>query len=177
MALACKAQTYSVEDLKKAVIAKHNKQPDSLDFCDFIIIDGVPYSLSDIDSGEKVISSKELRIFEFIEMQPRFHHKKCDWLLILGSGVNQKKKEKKELLSKLKESLNSCASGLTIVDEFDSCMAVVVDGKALDEAESIQLVKKLKAGNIAYIALYNNANPDYYGYRAKNGVVEIFLKE
>ncbi len=177
MALACKAQVYTVENLKKRVIAKYNTQPDSLNFCDFVVIDGVPYSFSDIENGKKELTAEELRVFLFVKAQQLSPHMKCDWLLILGSGEYQKKKAKKELLSKLKENLNSCASGLTIYDKFDSCMAVVVGGKALNEAESIQLVKKLKAGRIAYIALYQNANPDYYGYRARNGIVEIFLKE
>ena len=38
-------------------------------------------------------------------------------------------------------------------------------------------VLALKTRNVAHIAFYKNANPDFYGYRAKNGMMEIFLKE
>ncbi len=114
----------------------------------------------------------------FADMSSVFHHTKCAWLLITGSGLNQKRKEKKDFVNDLKESIKTTASqSITIVDgKCGDCMAVVVDGKALNEQQSILFVSNLKAGNIAHIAFYQNANPDFYGYRAKNGMMEIFMK-
>ncbi len=173
------AQNVSVQELKNIIVAKHSVNPDTVDFYDFIIVDGVPYSPDDFENGIGTITSDKLRVFMFVEMSQVFHHKKCDWLLVAGSGINQKMKEKKSLVNKLKESIKITASqSITIVDEsYDKCMAIIVDGKALDEQESIQFISKLKVKNIAHIAFYKNANPDFYGYRAKNGMMEIFMKD
>ena len=173
------AQHVSVQDLKNAIVAKHSISPDTVDFCDFIVVDGAPYSLSDIESGKETIANDKLRVYMFIEMSEVFHHKKCDWLLIIGSGINQKRKEKKVLMNQLKDNTKTFASQpITLTDaKCDDCMAIVVDGKALDVQESNQFINNLKARNIAHIAFYKNANPAYYGYRAKNGMMELFLKD
>jgi hypothetical protein len=173
------AQVVSVSDLKNTILAKHSINPDTIDFCDFILVEGALYSLTDIENGIKVISLNELRVFAFADMTQAFDHKRCEWILITGSGGNQKRKEKKTLVNKLNESIKTVASQpITIVDErCDDCMAIVVDGKALDEQESMQFVSNLKVRSIAHIAFYSNANPDFYGYRAKNGMMEIFMKD
>ncbi|NEM98033.1 hypothetical protein [Pontibacter burrus] len=173
------AQNVSVQHLKNAIVAKHSINPDTVDFCDFIVVDGVPYSVSDIEKEIETISIDKLRVFMFIEMSEVFHHKKCDWLLTIGSGINQKRKEKKVLVNQLKDNIKTFASQpISVTDvKCDDCMAIVVDGKALDEHESTQFINNLKARNIAHIAFYKNANPDYHGYRARNGMMEIFLKD
>jgi hypothetical protein len=172
------AQGLSVDDLKNTIVAKHSINPDTLDFCDFIVVDGKPYSVADIENGVKIVSAEEIRVFAFADMSQAFHHNKCAWLLVTGSGKNQKNKEKAALVNKLKESTKTIAFESIVVDKrCDDCMAIIVDGKALNEQENIQFISNLKARNIAHIAFYKNANPDFYGYRAKNGMMEILMKD
>lgn len=143
-----------------------------------MIIDGIPYETSDIENGKKQLTSKDLKFFKLIEQEILFHHKVCDWILLLGSQVSQKRKEKKELLNSLKNNLNAHVPDLTIRDfKCDSCIAVVIDGKLLGEIESKQLLSRLTVSKVEYISFYEAANPGYYGYRAKNGLMEIYLKE
>ncbi|PKV62403.1 hypothetical protein [Pontibacter ramchanderi] len=178
MALGCKAQSYTMEDLKKFIEAKYSIKPDTLDICPNLIIDGIPYETADIVNGKKQLTSKDLKLFKLIEQEVLFHHKVCDWILLLGSEVTQKHKEKKELLNSLKANLNAHVPELIIRDfKCDSCMAVVVNGKLLGELESKQFLSRLKVNKVEYISFYEAANPDYYGYRAKNGLMEIYLKE
>ena len=176
--ISCEAQSYSVEDLKKIIEAKYSVKPDTLDICPNLIIDGIPYETSDIENGKKQLTSEDLKFFKLIEQKVLFRHKVCDWILLMGSQVSQKRKEKKELLNSLKDNINAHLPELIIRDfKYDSCMAVVVDGKLLGEIESKQLLSRLTISKVEYISFYEAANPDYYGYRAKNGLMEIYLKK
>lgn len=172
----CNAQGYSVEQLKKGILAKYNKQPDSLDICSMVIIDGVPIESSDIESGKKVISKEETKVFVLGDLT-NLPHSKCDYVLVLGKGQYQKKKEKRQLLKLAKRNVDSFILSIELKDSrCDSCIAIVVNGNLLPEQESKKLIKSLKVNEVSYIYFYETPNPTFYGYRAKNGLMEIYLK-
>ena len=173
---AQKADLFSIREI---VESKFWVDLDTLDLCETIILNGIPFEKTEIDAELKKLRPKEILVTELVDLsRSRLIHKNCSHIIILGTGYNQSREDKERILDSIRANLNTNVPKLRIHDYLCSqCKQVVVDGRPIGVYEAQGIVNELKEKDIKYIATYESANPSIYGQNAKNGLIEIYLTD
>lgn len=151
---------------------------DKVDLCDIYILEGIVYDEKSINGALKKYEKQQIIFTELVDLsKTTFFNHDCKYVTVLSTGSNQAEEEKERILSKVRANLNDNLPKLVIRDYLcQDCMQVVVDGMSVGVYQARQLVNDLKMEDIQNIAMYDTPNPEVYGRNAKNGLVEIYLK-
>lgn len=173
---AQKADLFSIREI---IESKFWVDLDTLDLCETIIFNGVPFEKTEIDAELRKLKPKEILVTELVDLSgSQLIHENCSHIIILGTGSKQSREDKERILDSIRANLNTNVPKLRIQDYLCSqCKQVVVDGRPLGIYEAQGIVNKLKEKDIKYIATYESANPSIYGQNAKNGLIEIYLTD
>ena len=151
-----------------------------LKYCDFYIVDGVPYQNEKIDSVLKRYNKTDFGIITIIK-KPKdntFWDNPCDLISILRTK-QQSEKEKRQLLEKAMELYQTEIPNIIIRDWIcTKCPMLSVNNKIIwNPYEMKRITKELKVSEIEFIAeIQQPLNPKTFGKYGKNGIVEITLK-
>ncbi|WP_299990253.1 hypothetical protein [uncultured Pontibacter sp.] len=172
------AQKASIESMKGLIEARYRVSLDSVDLCDIYILEGEVYDEKSINSALRNYKKQQIIFTELVDLsKTTFFNRDCKYVTVLSTGSNQTEEEKERILSKVRANLNDNLPKLVIRDYVcQDCMQVVVDGMPIRVYQARQLVNDIKKEDIQNIAMYDTPNPEVYGSNAKNGLVEIYLK-
>jgi len=173
------AQRANFSALKDKIEARFQVDLDTIDLCETIVFDGIVFEITTIDDKLKKYRLNEILITELGDLsETRLAHMNCNFMIILGTGNNQSRNDKREILEKVKINLNTNVPNLKIHDYLCSqCKQVLIEGRPYGIYEAQKILNELKVRDIKYIAKYDSADPKVYGQNATNGLVEIFLTD
>lgn len=173
------AQKANIKSIKGLIEARYGVNLDSIDLCDLYILEGAVYDEKSINSALKEYKKQQIIFTDLVDLsKPTFVNRDCKYITVLSTGSNQTKEEKERILSKVRANLNDNLPKLVISDYLcQHCMQVVVNGVPVWVYQARQLVNDIKIEDIQNITMYDTPNPEVYGRNAKNGLVEIYLKD
>jgi hypothetical protein len=171
------AQKADLLSIRQTIESKFWVDLDTLDLCETIILNGIPFEKKEIDAELRKLRLKEILVTELVDLSgSRLIHKNCSHIIILGTGYNQSREDKERILDGIRVNLNTYVPKLRIHDYLCSlCKQVVVDGQPFGIYEAQGIINYLKEKDVKFIATYESANPGIYGQNAKNGLIEIYL--
>lgn len=174
-----KAQKADLSSIKQIIEEKFWVDLETLDVCETVILNGIPFKKTEINTELGKFKLKEVIVTELVDLSgSRFIHKNCGYIILLGTGYHQSKKDKGRLLDSIRINLNANLPKLRIHDYVCSqCKQVIIEGQPINMYEAQRIVNELKGKDIKYIASYKSANPKIYGQYAKNGLIEIYLTD
>ncbi|MBC8112498.1 MAG: TonB-dependent receptor plug domain-containing protein [Verrucomicrobia bacterium] len=181
LVIPCHAQNFTTGDIKQIVENKYVAF-DTSKHCVFILR-GEVFEEKVANEELKKYPAKNLRFIEaygtiaYPTTTRIFHGSENDWMILIDLATKQKKRDIRKVITELKANLNKYVSPLVIRDVSSKAKLVLVNGKILGEQVSKNYVNKLKIKEIEFVSISESPNPAFYGNRAANGSVEIYLKK
>ncbi len=166
---------YSLSDIHQKADILHNINENN--FCDFIIVDGVPYDESNIDSLLSRYNREDIEYIQFVKNT--FSHKPCKNITVI-STKKQSKKEKKIEFSYIKMLLKNEVPDILIRDwNCKSCHLIIINDQSIsDPYEQKKIINDLDIKDIKSIYYFQRPlRKDLWGSLADNGVIQIKLKK
>lgn len=174
---ATQAQNANILSMKELIESKYLVDLDTLELCETIVLNGIPFRETDIDAELKKFKVKDILVTGLGDLsREALPHMNCRYIIVLGTGDNQPEEDKNRILDGIKNNLNTNLPKLKIHDYLCSqCKQVMVDGRTVDAYATQKLLNTLRVKDIKYIASYKSADPSMYGQNARNGLIEIYL--
>jgi hypothetical protein len=171
------AQNANILSMKELIESKYLVDLDTLELCETIVLNGIPFRETDIDAELKKFKVKDILVTGLGDLsREALSHMNCRYIIILGTGDNQPEEDKNRILDGIRNNLNTNLPKLKIHDYLCSqCKQVMVDGRTVDAYAAQKLLNTLRVKDIKYIASYKSADPSMYGQNARNGLIEIYL--
>jgi hypothetical protein len=173
------AQQADLVTIRNSIEAKFSVELDTVDLCEIVILNGTVFSQTDINNELIKYATDQIRIMQLTNISAStLYHQNCKFVMLLGTGENQTKEEKKKLLSLIRNNLNEHVPNLIIHDyTCEACKQLVVDGAPVEMYRAKEFLNEVKLKHIQYIGMYDAPDPAVYGRNAKNGMVEIFTRK
>lgn len=174
---AVEAQNANISTFRGVIESKFRVDLDTLDLCETIVLNGIPFQETEIDGELKKFKAEDILVTWLGDLsREALAHINCRYIIVLGTGDNQPDEDKNRILGIIRNNLNANLPKLKIRDYLCSqCKQVMVDGRAVDAYAAQAMLKKSKVKYVKYIASYKSADPRIYGQNAENGLVEIYL--
>jgi hypothetical protein len=171
------AQNANILSMRELIESKYLVDLDTLDLCETIILNGIPFRETDIDGELKKFKAKDILLTGLGDLsREALAHMNCRYIIVLDTGDNQPEEDKNRILGIIRNNLNANFPKPKTPDYLCSqCKQVMVDGRSVDPYAAQAMLNKLKVKYIKYIASYKSADPRIYGQNAKNGLIEIYL--
>lgn len=171
------AQNANILSMKELIESKYLVDLDTLELCETIVLNGIPFRETDIDAELRKFKVKDILVTGLGDSsREALAHMNCRYIIVLGTGDNQPEEDKNRILDGIRNNLNTNLPKLKTHDYLCSrCKQVMVDGRAVDPYAAQMMLNKLKVKDIKYIASYKSADPSMYGQNARNGLIEIYL--
>ena len=171
---------YTKDEIKEIAEWKYGYNLKENKFCDFFIINGVPYDNDKIDSILTTYKKSDFGLITFFKKTDKntWLDKPCDLIAVLKLK-NQKYEEKREILNKTQNRLREEVPDLIIRDyKCSKCPVLIIDNKLIwSQYEKKEILNKLKISDIEFISfIEQQLNEKTYGFAAKNGIIEIETK-
>src|SRR5687768_9816831 len=127
------AQKADLLSIKQTIESKFWVDLDTLDLCETIILNGIPFEETDINAELKKLRPGEILVTELVDLSgSRLIHRNCSHIIILGTGHNQTREDKEGILDSIRANINTNVPKFRIHDYLCSpCKQVVVDGRPL----------------------------------------------
>ena len=172
-------QQVSLHEIYGEVEAKYSIDLDTVNVCEFIVWEWHTIFFRFYRERTHRIKSVGFSIhvnWKIVDYNT-FPHANCDYIVILGSGYKQKKKEKKILIDSVINELKKYLPKNPPKDySCPECLQVVVDKIKYDPFLAMEFLKRILPRQINYIQFYTSPDPILYGENAKNGLVDIRLE-
>jgi len=171
---------YTKYEIKEIAEWKYGYNLKENKFCDFFIINGVPYDNDKIDSTLTTYKKSDFGLITFFKKTEKntWLDKPCDLIAVLKLK-NQKDEEKREILNKTQNRLREEVPDLIIRDyKCSKCPVLIIDNKLIwSPYEKKEILNNLKISDIEFISfIEQQLNEKTYGFAAKNGIIEIETK-
>ena len=173
-------QKADLEYVLSAIEIRFSIELDTVNLCETYIINGIVFDEQDFENKLKTYKKSKVKLTAIADLSnSTFHHKNCDYMVIIGAGnIKQPKETKQKELDSIRTNLNRNLPKVAIRDFIcEQCKQVVVDGTPLNIFKAQTFVNDLKVEDIDYIVSYESANPMVFGRNSVNGLTEIFLKK
>src|SRR5687768_12990859 len=84
------AQKADLLSIRQTIESKFWVDLDTLDLCETIILNGIPFEKTEIDAELRKLRLKEILVTELVDLsRSRLIHKNCSFIIILGTGYDQ----------------------------------------------------------------------------------------
>ncbi|WP_299762138.1 hypothetical protein [uncultured Dokdonia sp.] len=166
-----------MSDIKQKAYVLHSIDSNKDSFCDFILVDGVPHDISNIDSVLSRYNQKSIEYIQFIKNT--FSHKPCENITVIRTEKQSEKEKKKELLE-IKNLLNNKVSNIAVRPRIcNSCPLITINDKPIyDPHEQKKIINEIDINTIQSIYYLPRAlRKDLWGSLGVNGIVQIKLNK
>jgi hypothetical protein len=173
-------QNYTFDDLINSVQCRHNIDFDTIKLCDLYVFDGIPFDSITLRKELRKYKYEDIRLTLLADVSDNtFQDKNCDYMIIIGTGKTQTNEEKRKILKRVQDNLNTHIPDTKIKIRditCNECIRVVINGKPIGLYEAKELINNIKIKEIEFIVIYDSANAHCFGSYAKNGLVELYMK-
>ena len=169
--------SFTQADLRKIAEWKYGFDLEEQKLCDLFVVDGIPFDQTNIDSLLNQYDKTDFGLILMFELEENqtYINRNCDILTLMRTKP-QPNREKREILSEVKQIYNDRVSELIITDyQCAECPLMSVNNQIVwNPYERKRIVNELRVDQIQYIAnISQPLNSDTFGSNGRNGIVEI----